>query len=80
VRAGGQDKALTGQEWIQLQAALMGAHHAALRQACQAPRVALRTLLRRALAHHLGGAALRTRELMQSLRRIGARTPTGATP
>jgi DNA repair protein RecO (recombination protein O) len=80
VRAGGQDEALSGQEWIHLQAALMGGHRAALRQACQAPRVALRTLLRRALAHHLGGAALRTRELMQSLRRFGVRTPTGATP
>ncbi|MFN5699407.1 MAG: hypothetical protein ACK47V_02040 [Betaproteobacteria bacterium] len=52
----------------------------ALQKACQGSRSALRVLLRRALAHHLGGAPLRTRELMQSLRRLGAWTPTGASP
>lgn len=78
VAAGPEDEALTGQEWIALQAALSGVHLPALRQACQGPRVALRGLLRRALAYHLGGAPLRTRDLMQSLRRLGALAPTGA--
>jgi len=80
VQAGPQDEALLGHEWIQLQAALIGGPVAALRQACHGPRAALRVLLRGALAHHLGGAPLRTRELMQSLRRLGAWTPTGAPP
>jgi len=80
VRAAAPDEALHGAEWIHLRAALMGPHCPALRQACRSPRAALRALLRSALAHHLGGAPLRTRELMQSLRRLGARTTTGATP
>lgn len=80
VRGREQDESLQGHEWILLQAALMGDHAAALRQACHSPRAALRVLLRNALAHHLGGAALRTRELMQSLRRLGAWANTGASP
>ncbi len=80
VRARLDNEALSGQEWIHLQAALMGGHARALRSACQGPRTALRTLLRSALAHHLGGAPLRTRELMQSLRRLGVWATTGASP
>jgi DNA repair protein RecO (recombination protein O) len=80
VRCGDQEESLLGHEWIQLQAALIGDHAPALRQACQTPRTALRALLRQALAHHLGGATLRTRELMQSLRRLGAWAATGASP
>ena len=78
VRAAADDEALHGSEWIHLQAALIGGHAAALRQACQGPRTALRALLRTALAYHLGGAPLRTRDLMQSLRRLGALATTGA--
>ena len=80
VRGGEHDESLQGHEWILLQAALLGGHAAALRQACQAQRAALRTLLRSALAHHLGGATLRTRDLMQSLRRLGAWATNGASP
>lgn len=80
VQAGAEDEALLGQQWIALQAALMAGSMGSLQQACQGSRSALRVLLRRALAHHLGGAPLRTRELMQSLRRLGAWTPTGASP
>lgn len=80
VRAAATDEALQGQDWIHLQAALIGGPAAALRQACQGPRTALRALLRTALAYHLGGAPLRTRDLMQSLRRLGALATTGASP
>jgi DNA repair protein RecO (recombination protein O) len=80
VRASDADEALEGQDWIGLQAALMSGSAAALRQACQGPRIALRSLLRTVLAYHLAGASLRTRDLMQSLRRLGALATTGTTP
>lgn len=79
VPAAASDDALEGQAWIALQAALMSGSGPALRQACQAPRTALRALLRQALAYHLAGAPLRTRDLMQSLRRLGALATTGTT-
>ena len=78
IKAGSHDESLLGEQWIALQAALMVGSLQALTQACQGPRSSLRVLLRSALAHHLGGAPLRTRELMQSLRRLGAWTSTGA--
>lgn len=78
IKAGSHDESLLGEQWIALQAALMVGSLQALSQACQGPRSSLRVLLRGALAHHLGGAPLRTRELMQSLRRLGAWTSTGA--
>lgn len=80
VPATSQDEALDGQAWIALQAALLAGSGPALRQACQASRVPLRALLRQALAYHLSGAPLRTRDLMQSLRRLGALATTGTTP
>lgn len=80
VPASGQDEALEGHAWIGLQAALLAGSEPALRRACQGPRSALRSLLRLVLAYHLAGAPLRTRDLMQSLRRLGALATPGATP
>jgi DNA repair protein RecO (recombination protein O) len=80
VPASGQDEALEGHTWIGLQAALLAGSEPALRRACQGPRSALRSLLRLVLAYHLAGAPLRTRDLMQSLRRLGALATPGATP
>lgn len=80
VPAAAEEDALDGQEWIALQAALLSGHLAALQAACQGPRTALRLQLRAVLAYHLGGAPLRTRDLMHSLRRLGAVPQPGAAP
>ncbi len=80
MRARAQEDALAGHQWLGLQAALLSGNKAALRHACQAPKAPLRNLLRAALAYHLGGAVLRTRELVHSLRRLGSPALLGADP
>ena len=62
---------LPGRQWLALQAALLSGHMTALRGLCREARVPLRALLPPLLAYHLGGATLRTRELMHALRRLG---------
>lgn len=62
---------LEAEQWIGLQAALISGHLPALQAACEPGRSALRLTLRSLLAYHLEGVPLRTRELMQGLRRLG---------
>lgn len=85
VRSGDAAESLTGEQWVGLQAALDSGHLPALQAACAAsntsPRAVLRLALRRLLSHHLDGVPLRTREMVQSLQRLGAVSPDlSATP
>jgi DNA repair protein RecO (recombination protein O) len=59
--------AIGGAQVLALQAALATRDLAALRSACLAVEPALRRMLRQWLAYHLGGAPLRTREVMREL-------------
>jgi DNA repair protein RecO (recombination protein O) len=61
------DSAITGTHWLALQSALDLGDIAVLRGACAAIEPALRRQLRQCLAYHLGGAPLRTREVVREL-------------
>lgn len=66
---------LTGQALIGLQAALEHGSLAALQQACIQSLPALKTQLRKLLHYHLGGAPLRTRQVMQDMQGLDRSTP-----
>jgi DNA repair protein RecO (recombination protein O) len=59
--------AIAGTHWIGLQAALDADVLDAVRSACAPVEAALRRQVRALLAYHLGGAPLRTREVMRDL-------------
>jgi DNA repair protein RecO (recombination protein O) len=61
------DAAITGAHWVALQAAVAARNLDDLRAACRPAVQALRRQLRHWLAYHLGGAPLRTREVMLEL-------------
>ncbi len=61
------DAAVDGAALAALHAACVARDLDALRAACRPVEPALRKQLRQALAYHLGGAALRTREVMREL-------------
>ena len=63
----GDDSAITGAHFAALQAALAARDLDALRAACRPVVQPLRRCLRHCLAYHLGGAPLRTREVMVEL-------------
>ena len=63
----GDESALTGAQALALQAALNARDYTARRSACRAAQTGLRRALRHWLAYHLGGAPLRTREVMRDL-------------
>jgi DNA repair protein RecO (recombination protein O) len=65
--ARGDDGALTGEALIGLQAALQHGSLPALQQACRPCSQALKLPLRGMIQHHLGGAVLRTRQVMTGL-------------
>jgi len=67
---------LTGQTLVGLQAALEHGSLAALQQACKPTLPALKSQLRKLLHYHLGGAPLRTRQVMQDLQGLERSTPT----
>jgi DNA repair protein RecO (recombination protein O) len=68
VEAGvGAESTVSGAAFIALQTALRSRDLDALRAACAADEPALRRQLRQWLAYHLGGAPLRTREVMRDL-------------
>ena len=62
--------AVQGQVWLALQQALDSHDLPALRQAASASLPLLKPLLRNLLAYHLGSSVLRTRQLMQEVRRL----------
>jgi DNA repair protein RecO (recombination protein O) len=64
---GDDDAAITGAQFIALQAAVAARDLDALRTACVPLGPSLRRQLRHWLAYHLGGAPLRTREVMLEL-------------
>jgi DNA repair protein RecO (recombination protein O) len=64
---GEDEPAIAGSQALALQAALASRDPTALRAACRPALPALRRLLRQWLAYHLGGAPLRTREVMREL-------------
>jgi DNA repair protein RecO (recombination protein O) len=66
-RGGADESGIAGADWLALQAALGRGDIAALRQACAPVEPALRRQLRQCLAYHLGGAPLRTREVVHDL-------------
>jgi DNA repair protein RecO (recombination protein O) len=70
VAAGGNEHSLSGAQCLALQAALDGRSLPALRSASAAALPALRQQLRDTLHYHLGSSPLRTRQTMQSLRRL----------
>ena len=61
------EAALAGSAWEALHAACTRRDLEALRAACQPVEAELRRQLRQALAYHLGGATLRTREVVRDL-------------
>jgi DNA repair protein RecO (recombination protein O) len=67
VAAGDDPGALAGAHFISLQGALAPRDMDALRAACLPCEAALRRQLRQWLAYHLGGAALRTRDVAREL-------------
>jgi DNA repair protein RecO (recombination protein O) len=66
-RGDADESAITGAHWLALQAAVGRGDIVALRHACAPVEPALRRQLRRCLAYHLGGAPLRTREVVHDL-------------
>jgi len=66
-QSGADELGIAGADWLALQTAVGRADIAALRQACAPGEPALRRQLRRCLAYHLGGAPLRTREVVHDL-------------
>lgn len=68
----GEEVSVSGAAWIGLQAALMSGWFAAVLQWTVAYAAALGPMMRLVLANHLAGTGLRTRELMQELRRYAA--------
>lgn len=77
VRVAAGQPSLSGASWIGLQAALLSGHLPALQAACGGGSGVLKSTLRALLAYHLEGAPLRTRDLIQELRRFG---PAGPAP
>ena len=75
-RAGEAD--VPGNTLIMLQAALEHGSLAALQQACEPVLPALKTQLRGLLHYHLGGAPLRTRQVMMELQNLAP--PSSSTP
>jgi len=65
--AAGEASAITGSELLAIQAALDADDLPALQSACNGPAPALRRQLRELLAHHLGSAPLRTRQVLLDL-------------
>lgn len=61
---------LTGQAFIQLQAALLHGSQAALRQACELAGPAMKPLLRALLHYHLGHRPLRTRQVLLDVQKL----------
>ncbi len=61
---------LTGQAFIQLQAALLHGSQAALRQACELAGPALKPLSRVLLHYHLGHRPLRTRQVLLDVQKL----------
>jgi DNA repair protein RecO (recombination protein O) len=70
VRAEGAADGVAGVHWLHLQVALSNRDDDALRHACEAAPVPLRTMLRAALSMHLPANGLRTREVAVGLRRL----------
>jgi DNA repair protein RecO (recombination protein O) len=62
-----EESGIAGGRWLALQAALGPGDIAALRRACAEVEPALRRQTRQCLAYHLGGAPLRTREVVRDL-------------
>lgn len=65
--SGDDETAIAGAHFLSLQTAVAARHLDALRAACRPIVQTLRRQLRPCLAYHLGGAALRTREVMLEL-------------
>jgi DNA repair protein RecO (recombination protein O) len=65
-----EDTALSGAQWVSLQAALAHGSVDALRSACAGSLPALRGALRALLHYHLGSTPLRTRQVMGELRKL----------
>ena len=65
--ASSDERAISGSDWLAIQAALDAADLDALRSACSGPATALRRQLRELLAYHLGAAPLRTRQMLLDL-------------
>jgi DNA repair protein RecO (recombination protein O) len=66
--------AIDGEHWLRMHAALADRAYAELRHACEHEAASpLRTMLRQALAIHLGHVSLRTREVALGLRRLARR-------
>nr|WP_297526114.1 DNA repair protein RecO [uncultured Roseateles sp.] len=61
---------LTGQAFIQLQAALLHGSQAALQQACELAGPALKPLSRALLHYHLGHRPLRTRQVLLDVQKL----------
>lgn len=61
---------LTGQAFIQLQAALLHGSQAALQQACEQAGPALKPLSRALLHYHLGHRPLRTRQVLLDVQKL----------
>jgi DNA repair protein RecO (recombination protein O) len=64
---GGDDAAVTGAVFAAVHTACVARDFDALCAACQSSEAALRRQLRQMLAYHLGGAPLRTREVVRDL-------------
>lgn len=64
---GDEGGGILGRDLLALQSALDGDDLPALQRACAAPAAALRRQLRELLAYHLGGATLRTRQVLLEL-------------
>ncbi|WP_431259070.1 DNA repair protein RecO [Roseateles chitinivorans] len=61
---------LTGQAFVQLQAALLHGSQAALQQACELAGPALKPLSRALLHYHLGHRPLRTRQVLLDVQKL----------
>lgn len=79
-RAGADEPALEGQQWLALDAALQGDALTALQAACLPVLPALRPQLRTLLHYHLGSSSLRTRDVMHSVQRLMDTAPVVPVP
>lgn len=88
VASGPADVALRGSQWLALAAAMdrstvggvSGAELAPLHAACAGAQAGLKAQLRAQLHYHLGGARLRTRQIMVESHRLFATEPSTSSP
>lgn len=67
--------AVSGAQWVQIEAALAHGSMVALRQACAPVAARLRAPVRALLQYHLGGTRLRTRDVWRDVQSLAGATP-----